>query len=418
MINSSSTQFDSTSLEPDNDSLFGVQQQSQASLFPKDNQERLLSISSKFQVEKADLGSFHPEKSDLTGEYEDTDDSDESPISETEPNGSSCSRDSSPSSPSKRKNKASHKSEDGRKGCRRKINIEFIENKSRRHVTFSKRKAGLIKKAYELSTLTGTQVLLLVASETGNVYTFATPKLQPLITRPEGKTLIQDCLNPRETNSPTAMNSILSFPFPMGNEKLNGSNMENIYHCGGITGGNAIQRTIDERNFSEIEYNTKKEGSFGKYGSTTKTEYNAMMDGIPASKSHENLLNSSSIPSEFHQKSSSLYNTLVPSLDNNNKSIMTSITTTTTSTSSNNRNSIGGGGDNTNTTTTINTSSNSSDSNNRGNNISSDNPSIRIPDSYISGSLSSPNSSGIVNHIRSDINVNNEYSPKAFYVSK
>ena len=49
--------------------------------------------------------------------------------------------------------------------------------------------------AYELSTLTGTQVLLLVASETGHVYTFATPKLQPLITKPEGKNLIQTCLN-------------------------------------------------------------------------------------------------------------------------------------------------------------------------------------------------------------------------------
>ena len=49
---------------------------------------------------------------------------------------------------------------------RRKINIEFIEDKSRRHITFSKRKAGIMKKAYELSALTGTQVLLLVASET------------------------------------------------------------------------------------------------------------------------------------------------------------------------------------------------------------------------------------------------------------
>lgn len=78
---------------------------------------------------------------------------------------------------------------------RRKIEISFIENKSRRHITFSKRKAGIMKKAYELATLTGTQVLLLVASETGHVYTFATPKLQPLITNPEGKNLIQACLN-------------------------------------------------------------------------------------------------------------------------------------------------------------------------------------------------------------------------------
>ena len=46
-------------------------------------------------------------------------------------------------------------------------------------------------KAYELSVLTGTQVLLLVVSETGLVYTFTTPKLQPLVTKPEGKNLIQ-----------------------------------------------------------------------------------------------------------------------------------------------------------------------------------------------------------------------------------
>ncbi|QRW00500.1 SRF-type transcription factor (DNA-binding and dimerization domain) [Ceratobasidium sp. AG-Ba] len=106
--------------------------------------------------------------------------------------------------------------EGGRKGSekkagRRKIKIEFIQDKSRRHITFSKRKAGIMKKAsrspsrhalaltalqaYELSTLTGTQVLLLVVSETGLVYTFTTAKLQPLVTQPEGKNLIQACLN-------------------------------------------------------------------------------------------------------------------------------------------------------------------------------------------------------------------------------
>jgi pheromone receptor transcription factor len=107
---------------------------------------------------------------------------------------------------------------------RRKIEIKFIADKSRRHITFSKRKAGIMKKvrvallscwaaassaarvacianhivaeltvmqAYELSVLTGTQVLLLVVSETGLVYTFTTPKLQPLVTKSEGKNLIQ-----------------------------------------------------------------------------------------------------------------------------------------------------------------------------------------------------------------------------------
>ncbi|KAJ4386650.1 transcription factor of the MADS box [Gnomoniopsis smithogilvyi] len=83
---------------------------------------------------------------------------------------------------------------------RRKIEIKFIADKSRRHITFSKRKAGIMKKAYELSVLTGTQVLLLVVSETGLVYTFTTPKLQPLVTKAEGKNLIQACLNAPEPN--------------------------------------------------------------------------------------------------------------------------------------------------------------------------------------------------------------------------
>ena len=63
---------------------------------------------------------------------------------------------------------------------RRKIEIEYIEDKIRRHITFSKRKAGISKKAYELSRLTGAQVLLLISSERGQIYSFATPKLQPV----------------------------------------------------------------------------------------------------------------------------------------------------------------------------------------------------------------------------------------------
>ena len=45
--------------------------------------------------------------------------------------------------------------------------------------------------------------MLLVASETGHVYTFATRKLQPMITSETGKALIQTCLNsPDGANSP------------------------------------------------------------------------------------------------------------------------------------------------------------------------------------------------------------------------
>ncbi|KAL7671682.1 hypothetical protein ACOME3_006583 [Neoechinorhynchus agilis] len=75
-----------------------------------------------------------------------------------------------------------------------KIEMCLIADKSRRATTFSKRKAGLMKKAYELATLTGTEVMLLVASETGHVYTFATDRLKPMIKSNAGKTLIQTCL--------------------------------------------------------------------------------------------------------------------------------------------------------------------------------------------------------------------------------
>ncbi|XP_059172565.1 serum response factor-like isoform X2 [Physella acuta] len=90
-----------------------------------------------------------------------------------------------------------------------KIKMEFIENKLRRYTTFSKRKTGIMKKAYELSTLTGTQVMLLVASETGHVYTFATRKLQPMITSESGKALIQTCLNSPDPPPGTSSGNVL-----------------------------------------------------------------------------------------------------------------------------------------------------------------------------------------------------------------
>lgn len=78
-------------------------------------------------------------------------------------------------------------------GGKKKVCMKYIESKSKRGVTFSKRKKGIMKKAYELNILTGTQILLLVASESGHVYTFATPKLRPIIS--EHENLIQQCLN-------------------------------------------------------------------------------------------------------------------------------------------------------------------------------------------------------------------------------
>lgn len=49
--------------------------------------------------------------------------------------------------------------------------------------------------------------MLLVASETGHVYTFATRKLQPMITSDAGKQLIQTCLNSPENGDNSGVSS-------------------------------------------------------------------------------------------------------------------------------------------------------------------------------------------------------------------
>ncbi|EIM85966.1 SRF-TF-domain-containing protein [Stereum hirsutum FP-91666 SS1] len=131
----------------------------------------------------------------------------------------------------------SDKAKGEKKAGRRKIKIEFIQDKSRRHITFSKRKAGIMKKAYELSTLTGTQVLLLVVSETGLVYTFTTAKLQPLVTQPEGKNLIQACLNAPHGQLPSSM--------PIGQPLGRAASMGGPHHSN-VPGGLSIGAGKDD----------------------------------------------------------------------------------------------------------------------------------------------------------------------------
>src|SRR3989338_6174854 len=78
---------------------------------------------------------------------------------------------------------------------RRRNPIQFITDRNRRQFSFSKRKSGIMKKAFELSILTGAEVLLLVASETGHVYTFSSPKFRSLISCSHGINLIRACLS-------------------------------------------------------------------------------------------------------------------------------------------------------------------------------------------------------------------------------
>ncbi|VDP53821.1 unnamed protein product [Schistosoma margrebowiei] len=90
---------------------------------------------------------------------------------------------------------------------KQKIPIEFISDRTKRYSTFSKRKTGLMKKAVELAELTGAEVLLLVASETNHVYTFATQRLKGIIELECGKKLIQTCLSSSVNPNNSSMKS-------------------------------------------------------------------------------------------------------------------------------------------------------------------------------------------------------------------
>ncbi|CAL9074209.1 unnamed protein product, partial [Musa textilis] len=55
---------------------------------------------------------------------------------------------------------------------RGRVELKRIENKINRQVTFSKRRSGLLKKAYELSVLCDAEVALIIFSSRGKLFEF------------------------------------------------------------------------------------------------------------------------------------------------------------------------------------------------------------------------------------------------------
>ncbi|RWR87869.1 MADS-box protein SOC1-like protein isoform X1 [Cinnamomum micranthum f. kanehirae] len=64
---------------------------------------------------------------------------------------------------------------------RGKTQMRRIENTASRQVTFSKRRNGLLKKAFELSVLCDVEVALMVFSPTGRLYEFASAGFPSLL---------------------------------------------------------------------------------------------------------------------------------------------------------------------------------------------------------------------------------------------
>ncbi|CAI0418883.1 unnamed protein product [Linum tenue] len=66
---------------------------------------------------------------------------------------------------------------------RQKIEIKKVENDPHRHVTFSKRKNGLFKKATELSTLCGSQLAVILFSQHHKVFSCGRPDVDSVLRR-------------------------------------------------------------------------------------------------------------------------------------------------------------------------------------------------------------------------------------------
>ncbi|KAM3322852.1 MADS-box protein SOC1 [Capsicum chacoense] len=66
---------------------------------------------------------------------------------------------------------------------RGKTQMRRIENATSRQVTFSKRRNGLLKKAFELSVLCDAEVGLIIFSPRGKLYEFASSSMQEVIDR-------------------------------------------------------------------------------------------------------------------------------------------------------------------------------------------------------------------------------------------
>uniref|UniRef100_A0A7N0ZR55 Suppressor of overexpression of constans 1 n=1 Tax=Kalanchoe fedtschenkoi TaxID=63787 RepID=A0A7N0ZR55_KALFE len=71
---------------------------------------------------------------------------------------------------------------------RGKTQMRRIENATSRQVTFSKRRNGLLKKAFELSVLCDAEVALIIFSPRGKLYEFASSSMQETIQRYQRQT--------------------------------------------------------------------------------------------------------------------------------------------------------------------------------------------------------------------------------------
>ncbi|KAK4415972.1 Agamous-like MADS-box protein MADS3 [Sesamum alatum] len=79
---------------------------------------------------------------------------------------------------------------------RGRVELKRIENKINRQVTFSKRRNGLLKKAYELSVLCDAEVALIIFSSRGKLYEFGSASMTKTLERYQ-----RCCFNPQDNSA-------------------------------------------------------------------------------------------------------------------------------------------------------------------------------------------------------------------------
>ncbi|PIN00412.1 MADS box transcription factor [Handroanthus impetiginosus] len=85
---------------------------------------------------------------------------------------------------------------------RGRVELKRIENKINRQVTFSKRRNGLLKKAYELSVLCDAEVALIIFSSRGKLYEFGSTSMTQILERYQRCCFnSQDSISERETQN-------------------------------------------------------------------------------------------------------------------------------------------------------------------------------------------------------------------------
>ncbi|KAG0498043.1 hypothetical protein HPP92_002365 [Vanilla planifolia] len=81
---------------------------------------------------------------------------------------------------------------------RGKVELKRIENKINRQVTFSKRRNGIMKKAYELSVLCDAEVALIIFSSRGKLFEFGSPDIAKTLERYQRCTFTPRTIDPTD----------------------------------------------------------------------------------------------------------------------------------------------------------------------------------------------------------------------------